>query len=71
MQSVTIGSGLFIVGMLLRFFGVQADISSKHRLLTDETLLSPQETGSGTGRSSCFSAENQSSHSSQQPENVT
>jgi glycosyltransferase involved in cell wall biosynthesis len=37
-QSVTIGSGLFIVGIFIALFGVQADISSKHRLLTDETL---------------------------------
>jgi hypothetical protein len=37
-QSVTIGSGLFVAGTFIALFGVQADISGKHRLLTDDTL---------------------------------
>lgn len=37
-QSVTIGSGFFVAGTFIALFGLQADISSKHRLLTDETL---------------------------------
>jgi glycosyltransferase involved in cell wall biosynthesis len=37
-QSVTIGTGLLLVGLLIFLFGVQADITSKHRQLTQETL---------------------------------
>jgi hypothetical protein len=37
-QSVTIGSGLFLVGVIVALFGIQADIASKHRLLTEEAL---------------------------------
>jgi glycosyltransferase involved in cell wall biosynthesis len=37
-QSVTIGSGFFVVGIFVALFGLQADISSKHRLLSDQTL---------------------------------
>ncbi len=37
-QSVSIGSGLLILGMLVFLVGVQADIASKHRILTQETL---------------------------------
>lgn len=70
-QSVTIGSGLFIVGMFIALFGVQADISSKHRLLTDETLYRLKKLDLEQESARLASAENQSSHSSQQPENVT
>jgi glycosyltransferase involved in cell wall biosynthesis len=38
LQSVTIGTGLFLVGILILLFGIQADISSKHRQLTQESL---------------------------------
>lgn len=37
-QSVTIGTGLLLVGLLIFIFGVLADIISKHRMLTQETL---------------------------------
>lgn len=37
-QSVSIGTGLLVVSMLIALFGVQADISSKHRQLTQEIL---------------------------------
>jgi glycosyltransferase involved in cell wall biosynthesis len=37
-QSVTIGTGLLLVGVLILLFGIQADISSKHRQLTQEML---------------------------------
>ncbi len=37
-QSVTIGTGLLLVGLLIFLFGVQADISSKHRQLTQDAL---------------------------------
>ena len=37
-QSIIIGTGLLIIGTLVFLFGVQADISSKHRQLTQETL---------------------------------
>lgn len=37
-QSVTFGAGLILVGVLIFLFGVQADITSKHRQLTQETL---------------------------------
>lgn len=37
-QSLTIGVGLFLVGVFIALFGVQADISSKHRQLTQEVL---------------------------------
>ncbi len=37
-QSVTIGTGLFLVGFLIFMFGVLADIISKQRQLTQETL---------------------------------
>jgi glycosyltransferase involved in cell wall biosynthesis len=38
LQSLTIGTGLFLVGILILLFGIQADISSKHRQLTQEGL---------------------------------
>jgi glycosyltransferase involved in cell wall biosynthesis len=37
-QSVSIGIGLLVVGMLIFLVGVQADIANKHRMLTQETL---------------------------------
>jgi glycosyltransferase involved in cell wall biosynthesis len=37
-QSIIIGTGLLVVGTLVLLFGVQADISSKHRQLTQEML---------------------------------
>lgn len=37
-QSVSIGTGLFVVGIVIALFGLQADIVSKHRQLTEETL---------------------------------
>ncbi len=37
-QSLTIGTGLLLVGVLIFLFGVQADISSRHRRLTQEVL---------------------------------
>ncbi len=37
-QSIIIGTGLIIVGVLTLFFGIQADIASKHRQLTQEML---------------------------------
>lgn len=37
-QSITIGSGLFVAGVLILLFGIQADIASKHRQLTQEML---------------------------------
>ncbi len=38
LQSVTIGVGLVLVGVIVGLFGIQADIASKHRRLTQETL---------------------------------
>ncbi|MEW5987403.1 MAG: glycosyltransferase family 2 protein [Chloroflexota bacterium] len=37
-QSVSIGTGLFLAGVFIALFGVQADIASKHRQLTQEML---------------------------------
>lgn len=37
-QSVAIGVGLCLVGVIVALFGLQADIASKHRQLTEETL---------------------------------
>jgi glycosyltransferase involved in cell wall biosynthesis len=37
-QSVTIGTGLLLVGLLILLFGIQADIAGKHRQLTQEVL---------------------------------
>jgi hypothetical protein len=37
-QSVTIGTGLLVVGVLIFIFGILADIAGKHRQLTQETL---------------------------------
>ena len=37
-QSVSIGSGLLVVGILIFLVGVQADIASKHRQISQETL---------------------------------
>lgn len=37
-QSVSIGTGLLVMGILIALFGVQADIADKHRQLTQETL---------------------------------
>ena len=39
LQSVTIGVGLFLVGVIVGLFGIQADIASKHRRLTQEALF--------------------------------
>ncbi|HRQ39850.1 MAG TPA: glycosyltransferase family 2 protein [Chloroflexota bacterium] len=49
-QSITFGTGLILVGMLIFLFGIQADITSKHRQLTQETLyrLKKLELGSST-----------------------
>lgn len=38
LQSLTIGTGLLLVGMLVLLFGIQADIAGKHRQLTQEML---------------------------------
>lgn len=38
LQSLTIGTGLFIVGVLILMLGILADIIGKHRQLTQETL---------------------------------
>jgi len=38
LQSLTIGTGLLLVGIFILLFGIQADIASKHRQLTQETL---------------------------------
>jgi glycosyltransferase involved in cell wall biosynthesis len=38
-QSITIGTGLVMVGFLVLLFGVQADIASKHRQLTQVVLF--------------------------------
>jgi len=37
-QSLTIGTGLLLVGLLIFLFGIQADIAGKHRQLTQEML---------------------------------
>ena len=37
-QSITIGTGLLLVGVLILLFGIQADIAGKHRQLTQEML---------------------------------
>lgn len=37
-QSLTLGTGLLLVGVLIILFGIQADISGKHRQLTQELL---------------------------------
>jgi len=38
LQSLTVGTGILLVGILILLFGIQADISGKHRQLTQETL---------------------------------
>ena len=37
-QSVTIGVGLFLAGIFIALFGIQADIAARHRQLTQEVL---------------------------------
>lgn len=37
-QSVSIGIGLLLVGVIIALFGVQADVAGKHRQLTQELL---------------------------------
>lgn len=37
-QSLVIGSGMLVVGVLMLLFGVQADIANKHRQLTQSVL---------------------------------
>lgn len=37
-QSVAIGVGLCLTGLIIALFGLQADISGKHRRLTEQTL---------------------------------
>jgi glycosyltransferase involved in cell wall biosynthesis len=48
-QSVIIGVGLIVVGAFIGLFGLQADIASKHRLLSQEILyrLKKQELNQG------------------------
>ncbi len=53
-QSVTIGTGLILVGVITLLFGIQADIAGKHRQLTQEVLyrlkkLELGEQGAGIG----------------------
>lgn len=43
-QSVTIGIGLVLVGVIIGLFGIQADIASKHRQLTQEVLYRLKKT---------------------------
>ena len=38
LQSLTIGTALFLVGVLILLNGIQADIAGKHRQLTQESL---------------------------------
>lgn len=38
LQSIIIGTGLLVVGVLVLLFGIQADIAGKHRQLTQEML---------------------------------
>ncbi len=38
LQSLTIGTALFLMGVLILLNGIQADIASKHRQLTQESL---------------------------------
>ncbi len=44
-QSVTIGTGLLIVGVLIFVLGILADIAGKHRQLTQETLYRLKKLG--------------------------
>ncbi|PID86856.1 MAG: glycosyl transferase [Chloroflexi bacterium] len=44
-QSITIGTGLLLVGVITLLFGIQADIASKHRQLTQETLYRLKKLG--------------------------
>ena len=37
-QSLTMGTGLILVGILILLFGLQADIANKHRQLTQVVL---------------------------------
>lgn len=37
-QSVSIGVGLILVGIIIGLFGIQADVTGKHRQLTEEVL---------------------------------
>ncbi len=48
-QSVTLGTGLFLVGILVLLFGIQADIAGKHRQLTQETLYRLRKLEAGNG----------------------
>jgi glycosyltransferase involved in cell wall biosynthesis len=58
-QSVSIGVGLFLVGVIILLFGIQADIASKHRQLTQEMLYRLKKQELNTGRStSATSPEN-------------
>jgi glycosyltransferase involved in cell wall biosynthesis len=59
-QSLTIGTGVLLVGVLVLLFGVQADIANKHRQLTqivlyrlrklEHRLLGAEGSGRGTDR---------------------
>jgi glycosyltransferase involved in cell wall biosynthesis len=44
-QSLTLGTGLILVGVLIVLFGIQADISGKHRQLTQEVLYRLKKMG--------------------------
>ena len=49
-QSVTLGTGLFLVGIIVLLFGIQADIAGKHRQLTQETLYRLRKLEAANGR---------------------
>ena len=49
-QSVTIGIGLFLVGVIIGLFGIQADIASKHRQQTQEVLYRLKKTELESGK---------------------
>jgi glycosyltransferase involved in cell wall biosynthesis len=56
LQSITIGVGLLLVGVIIFIFGIQADIAGKHRQLTEETLyrLKKMKLGRKTSDNSAF-----------------
>ncbi|MEZ4515712.1 MAG: glycosyltransferase family 2 protein [Chloroflexota bacterium] len=68
-QSLTLGIGLILVGVLIVLFGIQADISSKHRQLTQEVLyrLKKMEVGSlDPAQKGCADQTGQTSHKTQE-----
>jgi glycosyltransferase involved in cell wall biosynthesis len=69
-QSVSIGIGLLLVGVIIELFGIQADIASKHRQLTQEVLYRLKKQELENHRDSRYLASASAANKGNQDENL-